>query len=146
MVVPEFSQVFEGVETGMMLVAEQELDGVSADEIPAGHGYSGKLGLRGAAVDLAEKIAFPDVFRTGRHGAQKFHRVVGLDAIFPGDGNFISDGLNIFWSNHEGESVVSAGSVLRSREPGLYRMRAKSQFKKDGKFDSHADERQRVHL
>jgi len=98
----EVEEVFVAVEAGAVAVAEIEADGVVTDLFPAGDFDSGIVGTLCTAVQLAEDVAFAALFGAGGGGAEFIDWEVGLGAIAPGDGDFVSDELDVSRRLHEG--------------------------------------------
>ena len=91
----ELAEEVVAEEAGFVAVAEIEADGVVADLFPAGDGHAGELFRAVAAVLVSEDVTFADVGGAGGRGAQVFHQVVGFDAVFPDDGDFRTDELDV---------------------------------------------------
>ena len=92
----DFEEVFEGINAGVVAVGPDGLDAVAADGIEPGQfeGDAGK-GFRGVFVNVAEDVGFAGAPGAGAAAAEFFERNKILPAIFPFDGQFISNRLNV---------------------------------------------------
>src|SRR4051812_22955052 len=91
----KFAQIVEGVEAGVVAVAEFETDGVVADDVPADHLHAVEFLRAVAAVLVAKNVALAGGFRARRRGAQALERKVTLDAVVPNDGDLLTDELDV---------------------------------------------------
>lgn len=83
------------VEAGFVAVAEIETDGVVADDLPAEDRHAGEFLRAVAAVLVSEDVALADVLRARGRGTQVFHRKIRLGTVFPDDGDFVADELDV---------------------------------------------------
>lgn len=91
----QVEEVFVTVKAAAVAVAKVEADRVVAHLLPAGDFYVGVVRALGAAVQLAEDVAFAALLGAGGGGAEFVDREVGLGAVAPGDGDFVSDQLDV---------------------------------------------------
>ena len=91
----EFAEKVVAVEAGFVAVAEIEADGVVAYDFPRFDGYAGEFLRAVAAVLVSEDVTLADVLRAGGCGAQVFHQEIRLRTVFPDDGDFVADELDV---------------------------------------------------
>jgi len=94
----DFAEVGIGVDTGAVAVAEEEGEGVAADDFPAGDADRGVVHFGAAAELFAEQVAFPLVFGAWREGAQAGHGDEVFGAIGPCEDHGIANGGDVFES------------------------------------------------
>lgn len=103
-------EIVESVDAGVVPVGKMKLDSIASDGIPVGDRNPVEIAT---VIDfhhfIAEKIAFSLRFRAGGEGTKLVHLVIVLRSIFPPDGNFVPDELDIFDLCHS-----CAGPVARS--------------------------------
>lgn len=93
-----FGQLAEevvAVEAGLVAIAEIEADGVVADLFPTADGHAREFFRAVAAILVSQNVTLADVGGTGRRGAQVLHREIRLRTVFPDDGDFVADELDV---------------------------------------------------
>ena len=84
-----------------MAVAELEGDGIVADTAHSGDGHPRKTSRSVTAPSLPENIDLAHVLGARRNLAEEFGAKALLTAIFPGDGDEITDDLKVSRRPHD---------------------------------------------
>ena len=110
----DVSQVFPAVDSGPMAVAELEGDGIVADTAHSGDDDPGEPTRPVTTPTLSEDVDFAHVLGARRNLAEEFGAKALLTAIFPGDGDEITDDLKVLRRPHAPN--LRPASVVASRE------------------------------
>lgn len=96
-----------------MAVAEVKLDRVTPDRGESGDRHSGEIpAFLASANALSQQIVFSLRFGAGRQGSQLIHGKIIFDSIFPTEGDFVADELNVCGLDHE--AGILAAEVANS--------------------------------